>query len=274
MRGRILQYNGSDGTGTIVADDQQYRFTIGVWKGSTAPVVGKAVDVIAENGQLTAVMVVPDDVLLREKTAEIGGKLNSFVSGLGAGRGNRAGPSAGGGLGAPVTAGGGAPVAALGGGVDAGFSAASVLARYGKVTLIAYAAFLLGTLAFNAVSISIMGQQQGRALYDIASLMSQLGGGSGIKLGLLLAYVSVVVPLLWRDRRAWLALAVPLLVLVAAVWSAAHAINAATGGLGAYGGDVAREMAGVFSLGFGFYLSLAAALVLAASGVKRFASAA
>lgn len=258
MRGRILQYNGSDGTGTIVADNQQYRFTIGVWKASTAPVVGKAVDAIAENGQLTAVMVVPDDVLLREKTAELGGKLNSFVSSLGAGRSTD--PAA-------MTGGGGAAASTLG----LGTPLASLVEHYGKVMLGAYALFLVGTLAFDAVSISIMGQHQGRALYDIASLISQLGGGSGIKLGLMLAYVSVAVPLFWRDRRGWLALLVPLLAVLGAIWSGVHAIGAATGGLG---GDFARQMSDAFSLGFGFYLSLAAAVVLAAGGAKRFLRAA
>ena len=260
MRGRILQYNGSDGTGTIVADNQQYRFTIGVWKGNTAPIVGKAVDVIAQDGELAAVMIVPDDVLLREKTAELGGKLNSFVSGLGAGRASDAGTPAG--AGAVAAAG---PVA--------GSPLASVIERYGKVTLVAYGLFLLGTLAFNAVSISFLGQNQGRPLYDIASLMSQLGGGSGIKMGLLLAYVSVAVPLFWRDRRGWLALTVPLLAVVGAIWSGVHAISAATGGMGGYGAGMAKEMSDAFSLGFGFYLSLAAAIVLAVNGTKRFLSA-
>ncbi len=248
MRGKILQYNGADGTGTIVADNQQYRFTIGAWKGNTVPVVGKAVDVVVADGSISAIMVVPDDVLLREKTAELGGKLNTLVSGLGS----------------AASAAGQRRVgeAGLGGSPAVG----SVVERYGTMVLVAYGLFLVGTLAFNAISVSFMGGSQGRPLYDLATLMSQAGGGGGIKLALLLAYVSVAIPFFWRDRRGWLALGIPLLAVLGAVWAGVHAIRGLGGGV--------SDMANVFSLGFGFYLSLAAAIVLALGGAKRYLRAA
>jgi hypothetical protein len=41
-----------------------------------------------------------------------------------------------------------------------------------------------------------------------------IGGGSGVKTGLILAYLGFAVPFFWRDRRSWLLLAV-------AAWSPA-----------------------------------------------------
>jgi Neuraminidase (sialidase) len=46
MRGRILQDNGSEGSGIVVVDGQQHKFTIATRKGDTALVVGKTVDVV------------------------------------------------------------------------------------------------------------------------------------------------------------------------------------------------------------------------------------
>src|SRR5688572_32714931 len=39
MRGKILQYNGNDGQGVIVADGNQYGFRIAAWKGESIPMV-------------------------------------------------------------------------------------------------------------------------------------------------------------------------------------------------------------------------------------------
>ena len=83
MRGRILQYNGNDGTGVVVADGQQYKFALSAWKADTAPAVGKTVDVVLADGQVQSVTLVPDDVLMREKTAELTSKLSGMVGAAG-----------------------------------------------------------------------------------------------------------------------------------------------------------------------------------------------
>jgi len=264
MRGRILQYNGTDGTGTIAADNQQYKFDIGMWKSATAPTVGKTVDLVVEDSRLSAVTIVPDDVLLREKTAELGGKLSTLVSGIG----KSAGASGGAAPPPPSTnATGGAAVMA---GAAPGLNLAGnpIVQRYGTLTLGAYAVYLIGTLALNAISITFLGTSQGKPLYDIANLMSQIGGGGGVKFMLIIAYASIAVPLVWKDRRAWLALVLPLLAVLGAIWSGIHAINSAAGGFG--GGNGGPSASDLFSLGFGFYVSLAAGLVLAWCGVQRF----
>ena len=234
MRGRILQYNGNDGSGLIVSGGQQYPFVITMWKSDAAPIVGKTVELVLAEGRTHAVSLVGDDVLMREKTAELTGKLGSIVGEIGSG----------------IAKGG----AAAGG--------TSVVGFYGRNLLIAYAVYLLGTLVFNAISLNFLGQSQGKPLFELASLLSMIGGGGGVKLGLIAAYVSFGVPYVWRDRRGWLLLVLPLGVLLYALWSGTSAI-------GKTGGGPAGDL---FSFGPGFYLSLVSGLVLAVGGVRRFLS--
>ena len=237
MRGRILQYNGNDGRGIIVVDGLQYEFGISAWKGDTAPAVAKAVDVVLADGKIQTVMLVPDDVLLREKTAELTGKLGSMVGGLSAG-------------------------------LSKGGAGGSVVAFYGRNLLVAYGVFLLGTLVFNAISIKFFGTAEGKPLFEIASLLSQLGAGKGIKGGLLLAYGGFAVPYFWRDRRGWLLLLLPVLVVLWALWSGRQAMSGGSGG-GPMGGGASD----VFSLGLGAYLSIVSGVVLAAGGMRRYLTA-
>ena len=225
MRGKILQYNGSDGSGIVVIEGQQHKFTIATWKGDVAPVVGKTVEVDLVEGTVQSVTLVGDDVLLREKTAELTGKLGGLVGGL--------------------TKGGGA-----GGGTGA-----SIIARYGKPLLIAYGVFFIGSLFFHFISMQMLGMSQGNSLFDLSSQLSQAGGGGGIKLLVLLAYLSIAVPFVWPDKRAWLTLLLPLLSVLWGFWSVRRAMG---------------PMAELFSYGIGFYLTIASALFIAALAFKRF----
>ena len=233
MRGKILQYNGNDGTGIFVADGQQHRFTLASWKGDHAPAVGKTVEAVMADGQVQTVALVGDDVLIREKAEELGGKLGGLVGNLAKG-------------------GAGGSGVALGG---------SIVERFGTMTLVAYAVFLIGTTMFKAVSNSLIGF--GFSMWQLASFLSTFGGGGGIKLLLILSYLSILVPFLWRDRRAWLALLIPLLTMV---WAVIRALTAGGGG----GGGVDMGDFGIL----GFYLPLVASVVLALAGFKRFKEAA
>jgi hypothetical protein len=229
MRGKILQYNGNDGTGIIVADGQQHRFSIANWKGETAPAVGKTVEVTMADGQVQNVMLVGDDVLMREKASEIGGKLGGLVGGLASG---------------------------AGGGGNVG---ASIVELYGVPTLAAYGVFLIGTTMFKAVSVAIMGM--GWTMWQLASFLSAFGAGGGIKMLLILSYLSILVPFFWRDKRAWLALLLPLLTMV---WSVIRALTSGGGGDGGVG-------LGSFGI-LGFWLPLAAAVYLGLVGFRKFKS--
>lgn len=212
MRGKILQYNGTDGTGVITAEGQQYNFAIAAWKGTTAPAVGKTVDVVLAEGRVQSVTLVGDDVLLREKTAELTGKLGGFVSEFRKGDGS-----------------------GLGG---------SIVAKYGLPLLVAHGVFFIATIFFHMISMGMLG---GVSMFDLAS--GGMGAG-GVKLLLLLAYVSITVPFFWPDRRAWLALLLPLLSVLWAYW-AIHEL----------------PMSG---LAVGFWLALIAAVVLAVGGFQRY----
>ena len=237
MRGKILQYNGNDGTGIFVADGQQHRFTLAGWKGDHAPAVGKTVEAVMADGQVQSVALVGDDVLLRERAEELGGKLGGLV----------------GGLGSTLAKGGAGGGAALGG---------SIVERFGAITLGAYAVFLVGTTMFKAVSNSLIGF--GFSMWQLASFLSTFGGGGGIKLLLILSYLSILVPFLWRDRRAWLALLIPLLTMV---WAVIRALSAGGGG---GGGGVGMGDFGIL----GFWLPLIASVVLALAGFRKYKAAA
>ena len=138
-----------------------------------------------------------------------------------------------------------------------------MVSRYGPPMLVSYVVFLLATLAFHFISIQFFGQKQGASLFDLSSTLSRAGSGGagGVKVLLLLAYASIAVPLVWADKRGWLALLLPLVTVLWGWWS----VRSALGGAG--------PMGDLFSYGFGFYLSCLAALVLAGGGAKRFLAA-
>ena len=234
MRGRILQYNGNDGTGIISAEGQQHKFALANWKGDAAPAVGKTVEFVVADGQVQTVMLVGDDVLFREKAADLGGKLGGLV----------------GGLASSVKEGGG------GGGISGG----AIVARYGVPTLVAYGLFLIGSTMFKAISIAIMGA--GWTMWQLASFLSAFGGGGGIKFLLTLSYLSILVPLVWKDKRAWLALLLPALTMV---WAVIKAMT--TGGGGGGGGP----SIGDFGI-LGFWMPVVAAGYLGLAGFRKFTS--
>jgi hypothetical protein len=230
MRGKILQYNGSDGRGIIVVDGQQHGFGIAAWKGDSAPVVGKTVEVGLANGQIESVAQVGDDVLLKERSAELAGKLGSFVGELSKG--------------------------------SSGATGGSIVTFYGRNLLIAYGVFLLGTIFFNTISMSFLGSKQGAPLWDLAKLLDAFGGAGGIKALLLLSYISFAAPFVWRDKRAWLTQLLPLLTVLYALLQGRKML----GGGGGMGGSIFDI------LGIGFYLSLLAAVFIAAAALKKWRS--
>jgi hypothetical protein len=223
MRGRILQYNGNDGTGIISAEGQQYKFGLANWKGDAVPAVGKTVEFVLAEGQVQTVMLVGDDVLFREKAADLGGKLGGLVGGLA----SKSGEGGGGNVGANLV----------------GF--------YGVPTLVAYGVFLISTMFFAAISIPLMGVFGGGGGPTLWQLSALAGG---LKFLLLLSYISIGVPFFWRDKRAWLALLVPVLTMVFTLVKA--------NGMGGLGSVAV----------LGFWLPAAAAGFMGFVGFKKFSS--
>lgn len=48
MRGKIIQYNGAYGNGTLVVEGWQHRFALDAWHADSAPTVNKVVEVTFE----------------------------------------------------------------------------------------------------------------------------------------------------------------------------------------------------------------------------------
>jgi len=177
MRGKILQYNGNDGTGIVVADGQQHKFALSAWKADTPPMVGKTVDIVLAEGQVQTVTLVPDDVLMREKTAELTSKLSGMVGAAG----------------------------------GAGGIGGVLLSKYGKPILIGFGVYFIATLFLPAINAPMIGNA---SLFKLAGLQATLGGGGGLKLLLILSYLAAVVPFFWPDKKAWLLLLLPLLAMI------------------------------------------------------------
>ncbi|XLZ68779.1 hypothetical protein ABT364_19825 [Massilia sp. SR12] len=164
--------------------------------------------------------------------------------------------------------------------------------RIGKPVVGAMLAIFVSWLWLPAISVTIMaGMQQSATLFDVlrlanmgASLESfgQLGGGSSGLYGVLcvLAMAAPLLPVFSRHKYAALGYCAPLAFLVLTglgIYLKMHQMaSAARDSMRAFGGrgmeDVADAMmqrvSQVVSLGFGTYLSLAAAAYLAYLGVR------
>jgi len=142
------------------------------------------------------------------------------------------------------------------------FQVASLVERLTKPVLISYGAFLVATLFLPAVTGDGIGGNA--SMFQLASLLALFGGGGAgvVRVLLILAYFSIAVPLLWLDKRSWLALTVPLLAVLSGLYTAARAVSS---------DDPFSRGPSVFDfLGIGFYVAAAASVHLAAQGIKRF----
>lgn len=224
MRARIIQYNASAGTGIAAsADGRQYDFIIRQWRSDTAPASGQTIEVtLDDNGGLATLVALPPDVLAREKASQIAQQLGAQLSAAGA----------------------------------EGGIARRALETLSVPVAVSYVIYLVSTTLLNAVSIRMMFfGARGVSLWDISSMP---GGGGLTRLLLLLAFGSILVPLLWRDRRAWFALLLPLTPLLAAVFGVGASVPMNT------------KLADIFSiLEFGGYTAVAAALALGYFALKR-----
>jgi hypothetical protein len=213
MRGRIIHYNSNDGKGLISADNKQYPFEIAQWQSETAPSLNATVDFDSDGERPSAVRRVPDETLMKERAGELAGKIGAFGS------------------------------AALQGakGAAANSGVGNPLARFDKITLITHVVFVLGALFLPFVSIT---SDVGFSLVDIPSPI-------GDPRLVWLAILSVLLPMFWRNRLAWLALLIPLLAVVNLLRTENHLMN-------------------TVSFSSGMVVSLLAALFLALISIRHF----
>lgn len=257
MRGKIVQYNGNDGSGVLSASGRQYDFTIRQWRGETAPTVNQAITVEMTGETISAISAVADDVLLREKASELKNLL--------------------GGAGGVLSAGGG----------KIGRDLAAAL---GVPLLLAYGAFILASLAFGFGSFkgSFGMGASSYTLYGTIEQLARLGKGNYTLL-LFAAYLSALIPAFWKHRFAPLATLLPTLLVAVLSW---HVYGLYSDFQGQFNNEIqslnnlygnnplARNMirnmpksfgtfSDFFSFGVGFYLSLGTALAAAWFGSRK-----
>ncbi|MCL2873151.1 MAG: hypothetical protein FWF41_09350 [Betaproteobacteria bacterium] len=245
MRAKIIHYNSAEGNGIAVAEEKQYNFNIHQWRSSTAPATGQTIDMTLDGETVSAVSLVSAEVLAKERASQLAS-----------------------GLGAQLNA------------VGSRLSASAAQGNLGKTilqllpipVLVAYVVYFLSSIALNIVNVKIMGKSAGLSLWNLTDSTVQLNV-SGIRFFLIIAFLSIAVPVLWQNKRAWFALLLPLIPLLQTAYgihSAMSQVEEAMGGMGGYGlGKMGATVSDMFSVGLGGYGIGIAAIFLAAYGLKR-----
>lgn len=145
----------------------------------------------------------------------------------------------------------------------------AVIARHGYVMLGAIAAFFIASLALDVVSVRMMGVSGGISAYDFFTMSSGFG-----KFTLIVAWISLVLPLAWADRQAYRALLIPLApvaVLCWKFWDTYSVAREQMAGMGSLFGRAAKmpSFLDIVNPGAGFYVLAASAVVLAFVAIKK-----
>jgi hypothetical protein len=246
-RGKILR-DASAGPGLVSVDDQHYQFSLeGVWRSEVPPTAGMAVEVdFAADASIVAIAQVPDAQIAKEQAEAV----------------VKAARQKGGAL------------------------ASAAIAKFGLPLLIATGLMIIGWFFLSAVSVqSPLGKidftfwQLLGFLNSSNAFESVMEGRNGAGAGFygLLAFVALAGPYVcyfWKDKRASLTGALPLVFMVVAWIMLRSSINSMGGDVSGPLGDVARqareEAMKAVSLGVGSYLSGVVSLYLVGVGVKKF----
>ena len=248
-RGKALR-DPYSGPGLLMVEGQQYQFSLdGVWKSEVPPKPGQIVEVeLDTEGKVKAVSVVPDSQLTKEQAE-----------------------------------------AAMAVAREKGAILASgLVARFGARTLIAAGLLVVGWFFLSAVSVQIpfLGKLEFSFWQvlgflnstNVLEAMDRRGSPSPGLYGFL-ACIAIAGPFVhhfWKDKRAFLAGALPLLFMVVVVGLLIRSSiqsafgGGATGQMAEMSNQLRDEAMKAVSLGFGTYLSILASLYFAASGAKQF----
>lgn len=247
-RGKVLR-DPSSGPGLLIVEGQQHTFFLeGTWKSLTLPKPGLDVDVeFNVDGSVSSVAAVSESQLAKEQAERALNAAKERGSAL----------------------------------------AATAVAKFGMPTLAASGLLVLGWFFLNAVSYDagFVGRLNFTFWRVLGFLNSPGGleglatvrdGGSAGIYGLLclLALAGPFVSAFWKDKRATLGAALPLVFMVLVAILVRSAINSTTRGMPSEIADAATaELTKGISLGMGAYLSVLAALYLGFNGVKKFLAA-
>lgn len=250
MRGRIIHYNGTDGKGLISADQRQIPFEISLWRSDTAPAINQVVEMRLDDETLESVTRVTDDVLLKEKASDLAGKLGAA---------------------------GGAALHSLREAAPGNLPQvrAGAVQFLGKPLLIAHGVFAFSALMLPFLSIDPLGL--GGRSFTLASLSEAseaMGTSVGGALWVWLAVLSIALPVVWRNRLAWLALLLPLFASLKPGIDLALAASKATSGINdsfesQLQRQIVEQLLDALQIGFGAWVCVLAGLVIAAIGLKR-----
>jgi len=286
------------GDGLISAAGKQYTFKLeGTWKSDRAPKVDMQVDVdLDDAGEIVAIRAVDATAAAREQAERLMSSAGATAKQWAADLKTKGAPAL-----AELRAKGAPALAQM------QAKGLPVVMRYvgliGVPTLVALVAVLLGWFFFSAVSIDFLGQRASATFYDFLGVLNNPENGLAALEGRrasaglygLIAIVALFAPLLphfVKSQRLWLAYCAPgawmVLASVIGWWKIRSAMSGATSGAAEFGGgfgggngelqELASGMAREFmnelwnaiSIGFGAYLSLAAALYLVSVGVRRY----
>lgn len=239
MRGRIIHYNSNDGRGLISDGSRQYPFEVADWHSATAPTLNAVVEFEVAGDRPVAVTRVPGEALLREHATSLAGRVGELA---------RDG-------GGPQTI------------------ASGAVARLGRPLLAAHAGFVIGALTLTFVRVDAMGMGRDFTLTGVSELAASgfaVSGGAWVWLALL----SPLLPVVWRSRWAFAALALPLIAVIrpwlairSALSQMAEDIGAGIGG--EYAARLAESMGEMVEFGAGAWLCALCATALAALGLLR-----
>ena len=250
-RGKVLRGTGA-GPGLLTVGGRQHTFVLeGMWQSEEPPQPGMTVDVDFDaEGAPLAIRGVSDNQLAKEQAAA------SLADAREKG----------------------------------GQLATSIVARFGKSSLIAEGLLVLGWffLAFLTFRVPYAGRVESRTLWQILSYLGSgnpvvalSGGGEGAAgsgLYSLLGAVALAGPFLsfiWKDRRAVLGNLLPLGFMVGlAAMTLVSIEQAMPPSTNRFAYEAAQEslssMLKALSLGLGAYLSIAVSMYFAFQGVKAF----
>lgn len=239
MRARILQWDGAAGKGMISSEGVQHPFALAQWRSDTPPEAGQTVDVTIADGKVTELRLVSSDVLAKEMASNVASNL--------AARGD--------------------------------VVRKNLLAALGLPVVVGYAVFILAAVGLDFITIKSFVVFH-TTLFNASEALQKMGAGGGGQALLIAAFLSFLVPMFWRDAKAWYALCTPAAVLLFAWYKVHSAMNAAMeqlngmfGALGGQPGRMSAQMADAASkmitIEIGLYVTVAAALYLAGSGVWR-----
>jgi hypothetical protein len=254
MRGKIVLYNSSNGQGVINTDAGQHDFTIRHWKSTSAPAVGQAVEITMLNEVLEAVFLVGADVRLKETIAQVSDMASNKV-------------------------------AAAGGGQAIAENALASFKNIGALIPLAYVIFVIAACFIPLLTVNIFGAHS-VTLWKLAEVAGEfeVGGFGMVKPMIVLAALSIIVPVVWRDRRAYFAYLLPALTIVYVLFvglvsylNAMSEFNEMNSAMGGPGADVMRAMSSeiansflkAVSMGVSLPLLIVSAMFLAMVGINR-----